>query len=313
MNTGNKLNRYRPSPDALLNPCRDEVFKALFTNESEESRTALRCFLTAVLHKEVKDVQLRPNEPPVLDDSDKAVRFDVSCTFNDGEAADVEMQGVNESHSFGSRAEYMCARLLNSVFHRGNKWQNMPHVYQISLLNFIFDKDDKAAEGCYCMRKRNGHLLSGILTVIFLELPKIDALGDVPPESLNSEQKWCKFFLDADNPGRQEYVRKLAAGEGGIMEAKKTLDRISSDWVLWKRELDRDVIESDRKTELRYMREQGLEKGLEQGLEKGMEKGKQEGTLQAKREDACNFKKLGVSVQIIAQATGLSEDEISGL
>jgi hypothetical protein len=92
MNTDyEKLNRYRPSPDALLNPCHDEVFKALFTNESEESHTALRCFLTAVLHKEVKDVQLRPNEPPVLDDRDKAVRFDVSCTFNDGEAADVVM------------------------------------------------------------------------------------------------------------------------------------------------------------------------------------------------------------------------------
>jgi hypothetical protein len=45
MHTDYKLNRYRPSPDALLNPCSDEVFKALFTNESDESRTALRCFL----------------------------------------------------------------------------------------------------------------------------------------------------------------------------------------------------------------------------------------------------------------------------
>lgn len=66
MNIDAKLNRYRPSQDALLNPCHDEVFKALFTNESEESRTALHCFLTAVLHKEVKTVQLRPNEPPVV-------------------------------------------------------------------------------------------------------------------------------------------------------------------------------------------------------------------------------------------------------
>ncbi len=344
MTDDDKLKRYRPSPDALLNPCRDEVFKALFTNESEESRTALRCFLTAVLHKEVKDVRLRPNEPPVLDDSDKAVRFDVSCTFNDGEAADVEMQGVNESHSFGSRAEYMCARLLNSVFHRGNKWQNMPHVYQISLLNFIFDKDDKAAEGCYCMRKRNGHLLSGILTVIFLELPKIDALGDVPPESLNSEQKWCKFFLDADNPDRQEYVRKLAAEEGGIMEAKETLDRISTDWVLWKREFDRDIIESDRNTELAYRQEQqekglenALKKGMQQGLERGMQQGmrqgiqqgmqqgiqkgiqqgisqgKQEGAQLAKREDALNMKKDGLSAAKITEYTGLSEDEIAEL
>jgi predicted transposase/invertase (TIGR01784 family) len=325
MNNDEKLNKYRPSPDALLNPCHDEVFKALFTNESEESHTALRFFLTAVLHKEVKDVQLRPNEPPVTDDRDKAVRFDVSCTFNDGEAADVEMQGVNKYHSFGRRAEYMSARLLNTVFHRGDNWQNMPQVYQISLLNFIFDKDDPSAIGHYRMRKDNGHLLSDIETVIFLELPKIDALGDMPPESLNSEQKWCKFFLEADNPDRQEYVRKLSEKEGGIMEAQKTLDKISSDWVLWKQELDRDVIESDRKTEMRYMQEQGLEKGLKKGLKKGLEQGikqginqginqgRQEGTKQAKREDARNMKKANIPITTIAQCTGLSEEEITQL
>jgi hypothetical protein len=69
------------------------------------------------------------------------------------------------------------------------------------------------------MQKDNGHLLSGIQTVIFLKLPKIGALGDVPPESLNSKQKVCMFFLDADNPDRKEYIKRLAAEEGGIMEA----------------------------------------------------------------------------------------------
>ena len=277
----------------------------------------------------MKDVQLRPNEPPVLDDNDKAVRFDVSCTFDDGEAADVEMQGADGGHSFGVRAEYLCARLLNSVVRKGEDWRNILKVYQISLLNFIFDKNDQSAVSRYRMRKDNGYLLSGIQTVIFLELPKIDALGAVPPEDLNSEQKWCKFFLDADNPDRQEYVGKLAAEEGGIMEAQKTLDKISSDWVLWKRELDREVIESDRKTELRYMQEEGLEKGLKQGIQQGIEQGIQQGisqgieqgieqgisqgTMQAKKDTACNLKKLGVPVQTIVQATGLSETEIAGL
>jgi predicted transposase/invertase (TIGR01784 family) len=185
----------------------------------------------------------------------------------------------------------------------------MSKVYQISLLNFIFDKDDQTAVSHYCMRKDNGHLLSRIQTVIFLELPKIDALGNVPPENLHSEERWCKFMIDADNPYKQDYVRHLAEAEGGIMEAKKTLDSISTDWVLWKRELDRDVIESDRKTELLYMQEQGLEQRIQQGIQQG----KQEGTAQAKREAAHNLKKLGVPVQTIAQAVGLSEEEITQL
>ena len=93
------------------------------------------------------------------------------------------------------------------------------------------------------------------------------------------------------------------------MEAKKTLDRISSDWVLWKQELDREVIERDRTSELHYAQGKGLKEGLKEGLKKGL----QQGTLQAKREDARNFKALGVPVQTIAQATGLSEDEIAEL
>ena len=42
-------------------------------------------------------------------------------------------------------------------------------------------------------------------------------------------------------------------------------------------------------------------------------KGLAEGTRQAKQEVARNFKALGVSVQIIAKATGLTEDEIANL
>lgn len=258
---------------------------------------ALRCFLTAILHKKVEDVRLRPNEPPIIDGRDKAVRFDLSCTFNDGEVADIEMQGTNKYHAFGPRAEYLCARLLNSVFSRGDDWRNIPKVYKISLLNFIFDRDDGAAVSRYRMQKDNNHRLSGTQTVIFLELPKIDALGDVPPENLNAEEKWCKFFLDADDPNKQEYINKLAAAEGGIMEAKKTLDKLSSDWLLWKRELGKEVLERDRSTELHYAQEQGIQRG----------------SLQAKREDARNLKALGVSVQTIAKATGLSEDEIERL
>ena len=77
------------------------------------------------------------------------------------------------------------------------------------------------------------------------------------------------------------------------MEAKKTLDKISSDWVLWKRELDREVIERDHNSELHYAQEQG--------------------TLQAKREDARNMKNDGLSAVKIAEYTGLSEDEIADL
>ena len=93
------------------------------------------------------------------------------------------------------------------------------------------------------------------------------------------------------------------------MEAQKTLDKISTDWVLWKRELDRDIIESDRNSELHYAQEHGLNQGIRQGINQG----RQEGTKQPKREDARNMKNDGLTVSKIAEYTGLTEEKIAKL
>lgn len=85
------------------------------------------------------------------------------------------------------------------------------------------------------------------------------------------------------------------------MEAKKTLDKLSSDWLLWKRELDEEVLKRDRNTELHYAQEQGINQRM------------REGTLQAKQEVAHNMKTDGLSASKIAEYTGLSEDEIERL
>ena len=58
------------------------------------------------------------------------------------------------------------------------------------------------------------------------------------------------------------------------------------------------------------------EEGLEDGLEKGLEKGREEVREEARKEklqSAANFKKLGVSIEIISQATGLTVEEIKAL
>ena len=49
------------------------------------------------------------------------------------------------------------------------------------------------------------------------------------------------------------------------------------------------------------------------GVERGKSLGLAEGSRQKALEDAANFKHLGVSIDIIAQATGLSKAEIERL
>ena len=61
-------------------------------------------------------------------------------------------------------------------------------------------------------------------------------------------------------------------------------------------------------------REQGLAEGREQGLAEGraegMEEGLEKGRMETNIENARNLKKLGVAIDIISQATGLSKKDI---
>ena len=81
------------------------------------------------------------------------------------------------------------------------------------------------------------------------------------------------------------------------------------------------IAEYDYDTDIAVQRQESLMIGLQQGLAEGktlgLAEGKSlglaEGSRQKALQDARNFKHLGVSVQIIAQATGLTREEIEKL
>ena len=58
---------------------------------------------------------------------------------------------------------------------------------------------------------------------------------------------------------------------------------------------------------------EGIAQGMAQGMAEGMAQGIEQGSRQANLQSAKNFKALGVAVDVIAQATGLSVEEVEGL
>ena len=58
---------------------------------------------------------------------------------------------------------------------------------------------------------------------------------------------------------------------------------------------------------------QGLEEGMRQGLEEGMKQGLEEGMKQGLLSTAYNLRKMGLSVEHVAQATGLTAEEVESL
>ena len=65
--------------------------------------------------------------------------------------------------------------------------------------------------------------------------------------------------------------------------------------------------------EINTARRIGHEEGLAEGREEGRAEGREEGREEANMKTAKNLKQLGVDVETIAKATGLSKDVIENL
>lgn len=335
--------------ERLLNPCVDAVFKALFTSNSEQSRKALISFVSAAIDRKVSDVKLAPNELPIDTFGERQSSFDIVCMLDDYEPANIEIQTAGSELLFKRRLEYHSAHLLNHYVKKGNVWHDIPKTYQISIVDFIFDSDSDKYVSRYQMRTAGGRKLDERQNIIVIELPKIAKLGIVPPENLTNIEKWGKFLIDADDQSMKDYVSKIAKSEEGIMNATQILQGLNTDYSMWtaqerhdnairerellKRETMRQLekslreghekglqegIREGRTQGLQEGRQEGLKEGLKEGMKEGKKQGLQQGLQQGSHEKAIETAKnllalgLGTTEQI-AQATGLSQSEISKL
>lgn len=315
----------RPSPTALINPRCDPMFKAIFTQNTAESNFALKDFLSAILSREIRELSLQPNEPPVDSLSEMQMSFDVSVVFDDGERADIEIQGRNNDYDYAARAEIQAARILNIATGKGGNW-NSPKCYQISVLNFEYDKDDNSPLSWYTMCSKSGKALAGRLNVLFFDLVKIRKLRGMDADKLTKLEKWGMFFAYADDEKQQDYITQIAKSEEGIMVADFIVKTMSADEANWWRQNSYWVAERDRNTQRENAIKRGLAEGLERGLAEGLEKGLAEGRAEGRAEGeqlgahnnavetACRMLALNKnSLEEIASCTGLSLDEVKTL
>jgi predicted transposase/invertase (TIGR01784 family) len=143
----------------------------------------------------------------------------------------------------------------------------------------------------------SGSLFSKAMEVHTLELPKLPEQGD--------ETKLCAW-LEFIRATKEEEFDMLAEKDPDIGLAVVKLKNLSQDERLRELAISREKLEWDIAS-----REEGAEKrGLEMGLRKGWEEGREEGQSEAQQVIARNLLKLGMSIEDIAQATGLSHADL---
>lgn len=284
--------------DNLLAPYIDSTFKAIFTSDNEESNCALASLLSASLNREIAEVDILHNEPPVSSSCEKQIRYDMLCKLTNGELVNVEMQ-VIPTLEIAKRLEYYVSKLLISQPLKGNTYNKLAKVYQISLLinGNIFPDNHVIHKFKYYDAKHNISL-GGNANIITAEASKLN-LKEI--EKLNSLERWLMWFKYAKESKHREEINQIIERDGGIEMATKVLVKHSYT------DVERLAAEAEEKRVMDYYSDMASAK------EQGITEGRTEGFTEGRTEDARNLKKLGVDIAIIAKATGFSEAEIKNM
>ena len=162
----------------------------------------------------------------------------------------------NQKYDYGKRAEYQVARLETTYLKKGDTWEKAPKVYQITVLDFVFDKASAEPVSRYAMRTADNRKLSNRLNIIFIELPKVTKLEN-SIEKNTALENWAIFLKEADNPKKTAIIQKLTETEEGLMNAKQSLSSISTNQDLWIEQFRQEMFERDYRSGLSVAKEEG--------------------------------------------------------
>jgi predicted transposase/invertase (TIGR01784 family) len=232
--------------DRLIDLRYDKIFKAVFTQNTPASRKALRSLLEANLQRRLDIVTVVANEPAAQSETDRQIRYDIACTFNDGELANVEMT-LWPKGTEPLRIEYFLCRLFASQDIRGREFSRLKRSYQISILGDNLYKDNRAVHSFEYYDREHETALGGRTAALTLELRKLEHLVEKPLEKTSGQERWGLFLRYAAEPERLNLVNRLLELEEGIAMAGEAILELPKSQVEEMRRISRDKYIMDQR------------------------------------------------------------------
>ena len=277
-----------------VNPFTDFGFKKIFGEEA--SKPLLIDFLNALLPQRDKivDLTLKNNEQLGQTDLDRKAIYDIYCENEKGEKFIVELQKAKQNY-FKERTIYYATFPIREQAERGEWNYNLKAVYCIGILDFTFDDyetEPEKSEVVHTIKLKNqyGKTFYDKLTFIYLEMPNFKLTETELETRLD---KWLYFIK--------------------YLEDFQTIPSIIADDVFSqafaKAELAKFVRTDIDAYEYSLKVFRDNKNIYDYAVDTAFDEGKQEGKL----ETAKALKKLGVPVETIIEATGLTKEEIEKL
>ena len=268
----------------------------------------LEGLLTVLLDEKVEIIELLESEGNQQSFDDKFNRVDIKAKNSKGEIIIVEVQNTREL-AFLERILYGVAKAITEHISLGTSYYEVKKIYSVNILYFDIGKGND-----YLYHGQN--IFTGVHTGDRLEVSvkEKDALVHKLPAEIFPE-----YFLIRVNEFNQvavtpleEWIAYLKDGTirpdttaPGLKEAREKLiyhNMSDAERRAYDNHLSEIMIQNDT-----------LEGTRLEGRQEGFAEGRQEGELLKQKEIASNMKQLGLDIQLISQATGLTAEEIAKL
>ena len=274
-----------------INPFTDIGFKRIFGQEL--SKPLLLDFLNSLFEgeKHMANLTFLDKEQPALFEEDRSLIYDIYCETDDGEKIIVEMQNKSQPF-FKNRSIYYVSEAIARQGERGSVWNYaIDSVYLVAFLNFCpFDFKKQFRTDVVLSEKGTVEQFSDKLRMIYLQLPLFEKEAD---ECNNQVERWIYLLKNMDTLNRLPWAAQSA--------------------VFRKLESIADVGSMSRAERLKY--DEALKKYRDTiSVFEGVRmEGRMEGRMQNMIENARKMKAYGFALDMIADITGLSIDEVKAL
>ena len=291
-----------------LSPKLDVVFQALFGEVGNESIT--KGFLETILERKIDSIDLSKN--PILRREFKEEKLgvlDIIAKLDKDEICNIELQIVDKKNII-ERILYYWSRLYSRQIKSGEDYKILQKAIVILITDFKLENLEELDyhSRWKIMEDKQGKkiILTQKLEIDIIELPKIIGKEKEQDNLLD----WLYFL---ENPKSERVTEKMKENEN-LKEAVKKLDNLSEDEKMQRiADLRQKAIMDEKaiyEKGLEVGIEKGMKEGIQRGIEKGIEKGIMEGSQKEKIEIAKKMLELKIDKKTIAEATGLTEQEI---
>ena len=289
----------------------DYAFKRLLG--SEENKPLLQDLLECILDltsQQVLGLEFMDKELTKEEFSDKTGILDVKLKLIDGTVIDIEIQ-ASWNASFVKRTLFYWAKMYTADFKAGESYDKLHRCIAINIIADSFKLND-AIHSEYLLQEKTAHTtLTDVLEVHFLDLQaakKAKEEGKVAGKQ-GHLINWLRF-IGATN--RKE--RAMIATTSPVLQMlNEKIDILTLSPTERKLYESRMKLKSDITTISETQFSAGVERGLAEGKSLGLAEGEVRGSRQKALETARNLLVIGLSIENIAKATGLTVQEVETL